>query len=413
MYATSLARVAGALAFAALSIPSHATAQAPTFKEVGDDAQLRLTQSTDELAALREAIVAERVPLGKQMSSLELELSDARQESQRVSRLLDTRTLDLSNLSEELKKRQNEAAYLSNLFAEYIRNFESRMHIAEVQRYRAALEPAKLAPDNSNLTPGEVFTVQAELLAASLGRIEDALGGTQFTGGAVDADGLVQQGTFLLVGPAALFRSNDGLVVGTAEQRMSTEPIVIPFTNPEDTTVSAALVQRGSGAMPFDATLGNAHKMAATNESLVEHIAKGGTVMYPILFMAGAALLIALLKWLSLTLMRRPSPKSVSALLDAVGRQDDAAAQRIGSALSERGPSGKMLWVGVQHMNEPRELVEEAMYESVMTSKHRLNAYLPFLEIGAASAPLLGLLGSVSGIINTFKLITVFGSGDV
>ena len=386
---------------------------APKFADVAFDAQARLTESLAELARLREEIVAERVPLGQSLSDLELELSAARQEFQRVARLLDTRTLDLSNLRSELKARQDEAGYLSNLLGEYIRNFESRMHIVEVQRYREAIEAANLAPENSNLSAREVFDVQARLLNVSLDRIEEALGGARFDGAAVDAEGIVNPGTFVLIGPAAIFRSSDGEVVGTAEQRMSTEPIIIPFSNEEDATLAASLVRSGAGSLPFDATLGNAHKMAATEETFLEHFKRGGPVMYPIFFMAGAALIVALAKWLGLTLMRRPSRKSINALLDAVGRQDHAVAQKQGSAMSEQGPIGEMLWTGVQHMNEPRELVEESMYERVLTAKQRLYSYLPFIAICAASAPLLGLLGTVTGIINTFKLITVFGSGDV
>ena len=41
----------------------------------------------------------------------------------------------------------------------------------------------------------------------------------------------------------------------------------------------------------------------------------------------------------------------------------------------------------------------------------KLERLLPFLSLTAATSPLLGLLGTVTGMINTFKLITVFGTG--
>lgn len=391
----------------------ESAAPKPSFFEAQGNAQSRLQASLAELAALREAIVAERVPLGEELSALERSLSDARREYQGVKRTLDGETLGLSNLEAELESRRRESSYLSNLFTEYIRNFESRLHIAEVQRYSAPLEAAKLAPESSDRSTLEVFQAQVAVLTTSLDRIDEAFGGASFTGRAVDSGGIVNQGTFVLVGPTAVFRSNSGQVVGAAEQRLSNEPIIVDYGDPEDASAAATLIADGAGFLPFDATLGNAHKMESTRETFVEHIRKGGPVMVPIFAMAAAALLVALLKWVSLTLVRKPSRKAIGALLSAIDQQDEDAALKHGSALSERGPVGRMLWDGVQHMHEPRELVEEVMYETVLTTKHRVQSFLPFVAICAASAPLLGLLGTVTGIINTFKLITVFGSGDV
>ncbi len=393
--------------------PAQAEKKEETFSDAASDVQQQLKDSLAELDALREQIAAEKIPLSVKLSEQENELVDVRAEFQRKTRVLDTRTLDLSNLRTEIRAREKEAKYLSNLLGDFARNFEKDLHIAELQRYRDTIDAARLAPENSNLSEQEVYEVQAALVTASLERLHDALGGTSYKGNAVDPTGIIQEdGTFVLVGPAALFRSPDGKHVGIADQRPnSLDPVIVPFRNPADAKAASQLVASGKGAFPLDPTLGNAQVIEATQETFFEHVKKGGPVMVPIFALAGAALLVAIYKWFRLAFLRPPSAKRLGDLLDAVAKHDQPAAAKKAKAI--RGPIGAMLAVGVEHLKEPRELIEEVMYEKVLSTRLKLQGMLPFIAICAASAPLLGLLGTVTGIINTFKLITLFGSSDV
>ncbi|MCA9398639.1 MAG: MotA/TolQ/ExbB proton channel family protein [Candidatus Omnitrophica bacterium] len=406
------ALIIGHVALAQAQESSDTENAAVSFKKASSTIQQQLDDSLKELSTLREEIADEKIPLTRKLNELEGELVTVRSEYQKTSRLLDSHTLDLSNLRNEIKSRQEEATYLSNLLSEYIRNFESRLHISEIQRYSEQLDAAKLALENTNLSNQEMFQEQAKLLTVSLERLDDALGGISFKGSAVDPNGLVKQGTFVLVGPWAVFRADDGSIVGTAEQRIgSLEPAILTFENESDKKTVEQLVTSSQGKIPLDPTLGNAHKIEATHETLLEHVQKGGPVMVPIFLLAGAALAVALYKWRVLAFIRTPSQRQVDGFLQAIAQSDKTGALQKADTIG--GPVGRMLKAGVDHIEEPRELIEEVMFEIIMDTRLKLQSLLPFVAISASSAPLLGLLGTVTGIINTFKLITVFGSGDV
>ena len=387
-------------------------AAAPTFNDAGKGIERQLEESVRELSALRESIAGEKIPRAKALADLETRLVEVRRELSQAGRTLDDRTRGQGDLRNDIKARNEQVGYLASLLGEFRRNWESGLHIAELQRFRSPLEAARLVAEDDAKGEREILAVESVVLAASLDRLEEIAGGARFDGKAVDADGMVSDGTFVLVGPVAIFRSKEGTRSGMAVQRLgSLEAGLAPFTDPAVAEAASTLVAGLGTTFPFDPSLGDAQKIAETQETWAEHVLKGGPVMWPIFGLAGLALVVALVKWVSFLLVRSPSNRSLKKLLEAMARGDRAEAESIARKMP--GPAGKMLRAGVEHLGEPRDLIEEVMYETVLKAKLSLNRLVPFIGICAAAAPLLGLLGTVTGIMNTFKLITVFGTGDV
>ncbi|MDF7808192.1 MotA/TolQ/ExbB proton channel family protein [Pontiellaceae bacterium B12219] len=383
-----------------------------TFADSQTEMQQKLEASLQELSNVRKTIAKEKLPMVKGLNALEDEVLDVRLENQKITRQLDSRNLDLNNLRADIKARKGEISYISSLLGEYTRNFETRLHIAELDQYEDVVQSAILAPDNSNLSDEEIFVEQTALVEASIARLQSVVGGDAFSGTAAGEDGLVKQGEFLLIGPIALFAANDGSLSGIAEQRLgSLEPTVLPFADLANAEMTASAVAAKGGLFPFDPSLGNARKIEETQESFKEHIQKGGMVAYVILGMFGLSVVIALIKWIQLSAIPKTSEKAVQPVLRAMLENDHATAAAEIKKL--KGPTAAMLTVGIEHINEPKDLVEEVMYEEMLTTRMKVTKLTPVLAICASTAPLMGLLGTVTGIINTFKLITVFGSGDV
>ncbi len=374
--------------------------------------RMRLEASNLRLAEARKRIANEKIPLAHALSSAEQTLSELRKSYDAAKRLSDGSTLEISSLRNQIKQHEPERNYLCSLIGEYARNFETRLHIAELELYKESLSSAKSAQERLADDPVAAFNDQLCMLLMSLARLEEMAGGLTFKGNASGEDGLVKQGQFLLFGPVAYFASEDTALVGLASQRVgSLFPVVTPYAEAAQTDMVRTVVMKGEGQIPFDASLGNARKIEELKETVVEHFHKGGTVMWPILFLFSCAMLVVILKYISLLLVRLPRAKRLAELLDSVRNNDQPQAKALAGKL--RGMTGRMLQAGVENLAQPRELVEEAMFEKMLDAKARLNRFIPFVAVSAACAPLLGLLGTVTGIISTFNLMTVFGSGDI
>ena len=388
----------------------QALVQAQTFEAAAGSAKADLNKALAELSALEKSIADEKIPLSRELNELESNVIAKRRELSDAKRLQDRKAVDLTRLKNEEKAFKDQNDYLrKTLLEEYIRRFETRTHASEKGQFATLIKPARAANENPSAKSEEVFNRQLEVVQAALTRLDNILGGHVYEGSAV-SDGVPEKGKFVMVGPLVMFTSNGGKS-GLAEQlRGTTEASLIDLEDEALTGGISQAISGGEGDLPFDSTMGNALKIKQVEETWWEHIQKGGVVIWPLLGLGLAATLVAMAKWFQLATLNQVRPSDLQTVLDKVNENDSTSALALAKRV--KGPAGELLETAIQNTSQSKELLEEILYEKMLHTKPQLERYLPFISLTAATAPLLGLLGTVTGMINTFKLITVFGTGD-
>lgn len=394
-----------------LGLAAAAFGQSGDLPTLTSRARADLEQALQELTRTREAVESERSALVRQIREWEERLSQRRSELDRARRRVDNELVELNAWKAELRARSNEVAAIEGLLVGYQEAFAGRLHPVEAGLYEGPLREFQRARALDGAAPDVRLKPQLDLLDAAVQRLERRMGGDRLEGRALDERGQLVEGQFVLMGPLAWFASTGTVpVAGVAQLRLNAP--APEMGRPEG--VSAAgipqVASTGRGTLPVDPTLGNAWKLQATRDSLWTHIQKGGPVMIPILGLGALALGIFAWKWAQLARLPEVTPDQLKPLVNALERGDPERAMVLARQLP--GPAGRMLEEAVQHWREPKEFIEEILYEKMLALRPRLERGVPFLALTAAASPLLGLLGTVTGMINTFNVITVFGTGD-
>lgn len=160
---------------------------------------------------------------------------------------------------------------------------------------------------------------------------------------------------------------------------------------------TAALQGASTGVAPFgvDPSRGSILALLIQAPSLRERVDFGGTIGYLILAVGAVGILLWIERVIYLT--------AISSKVKSQIKSD---------VVNENNPLGRILAVHEANKGADVETLELKIDEAILKEMPPLERFLTMIKLISAIAPLMGLLGTVTGMINTFQSMTLFGTGD-
>jgi len=151
----------------------------------------------------------------------------------------------------------------------------------------------------------------------------------------------------------------------------------------------------GPEAMAIDPSRGQILSRLVETPSLGERVDQGGVVGYAIIFLGLLAGAVGLFRLVVVALEGRK-----------------VKAQQGSTSIRRDNPLGRVLAVHDENRDADPETLELKLHEAILREAGPLERFLWAIKVGSVVAPLMGLLGTVTGMIQTFQAIVLYGTGD-
>lgn len=185
-----------------------------------------------------------------------------------------------------------------------------------------------------------------------------------------------------------------GYLSWNSKEHQATSYRVQPKSAPTENSLTSLLAGQ-TQYVQVDPSRGVLIDQLENEPTLMDRLKAGGVIGDIIIGLLAIGLLIALTRGVLLSISKQKINKQLKTP-DQIGNN----------------PLGRVLSVYKKEENQTVEALELRLLEAVMDEQSDLEKGLSMLKLLAALAPMLGLLGTVTGMIETFQVITMFGNGD-
>ncbi|NNE36835.1 MAG: MotA/TolQ/ExbB proton channel family protein, partial [Gammaproteobacteria bacterium] len=351
-------------------------------REVNEQRMQEFRQNRSQQQQRLQQITTEQTRQEQLSENLERSFEDKEQEIGQLQERLDER---LGSLKELFGVLQQVAIDTQAQFANSMTHLEYPDRIDELNAFAARMGQANTLP---SITEIEQLWYELQREMTESGKVSVTNRPVVNSSGEETVKPVTRIGSFNLVA--------DGKFLQIVPETNR----LLEYARQPDSRYTAgveALEAADSGTVPFsiDPTRGQLLAMYGNVPNLTERVEQGGIIGYLIISLGGLVVMIAIFRFLALLVLEHKVKKQIK---DPVNPTDN--------------PMGRIIKVYNKNQDKDTESLQLKLAEAVLRELPGVNRGLSFIKIGAALAPLMGLLGTVTGMIITFQAITLFGAGD-